>query len=281
MKFFTIAIVFFVLCPLGQRAFSYRYLKTLVQEHRLVELAASPFWLRHFPAEVTGTVPALADYFEDNFDTETAKQLPPAEISQQANALREQWLQEFYPPPTETQVLEVLSRDDNAELRAHMVAFMMAQALVQENKLQIPLQAVYLKSFGVAMVIRAIDREDMEGKELQELLNNFVTSNTLEVSYVGDGETPYVPARDVIRYNGREDYLLHSNHVKHPQLSGEVVSMLWQRGYNNATLTALFPPQIATMLISQMVLLDPGGGTISGYDPAFLTDLLCEPCINR
>ena len=251
------------------------YLQTLIKEHGLAKTAASPLWRRYFPA--SQAVPlSLNDFINDQLSAEGLAELENEALSQRVEELRAQWLKDFYPEPTETRVLEVLSED--TELRALMVAFFIAHVMVRQQRISISMPQIFSQSFGVAMFIRAIDRENLDGDELWNKLNNFIASNTLEFSYVGDGNVPHVPGRQQIFYTGREDYLLRENHVKHSSLSGETLSALWARGYTDRELTAALPPQVANMLLEQNVLPDEDG-FFSGHEPSFYFDLLLEPGI--
>lgn len=251
------------------------YLQTLIKEHGLAKTAASPIWRRYFPA--SQAVPSsLNDFISDQLRTEGVAELEDEVLAQRVEELRTQWLKDFYPEPSEARVLEVLSED--AELRALMVAFFIAHALVRQQRVAISLPQIFSQSFGVAMFVRAIDSEELEGEELWRKLNNFIANNTLEFSYVGDGNVPHVPGRQQIFYTGREDYLLRENHVKHSSLSGEMLSALWARGYTDRELTATIPPQVANMLLEQNVLPDEDG-FFSGHEPSFYFDLLLEPGI--
>ena len=271
MKIFIVVLGFLVF-PLTSQGRARPYLQTLVQGHGLTKLATSPIWRRYFPASKDITT-SLNDFINTQLSPGELSGLESDAVAQRMEGLRAQWFEEFYPEPTEARVLEVLGED--AELRAMMVAFLFAYNMVQQQDLRIPAQQIFLHSLGGVMLIRAIDREDMDGKELKDKLNKFIENNTMEFVYVGDGYTPYVPGREEIFYTGREDYLLRNNHVKHPPLHGETLKTLWARGYTAAPLIAAMPPQVANMLLEQMVLLDEDG-LISGYHPVFLFDLLSE-----
>ena len=285
MKFFIVMLGFLVL-SLPSQGNVRPYLQTLVNEYGLAKLAATPWFRYRFPAREE-LPPPLDDYTTDKISIDLSEPIDVSEegavqkiqdIQKEANELRQQWLNKFYPEPTDERVLEVLSAD--AELRAHLVAFFLSSIRVQQRGLQntITEQNIFLHSFGLAMLIRAIDREDLQALELQDMLNNFIDNNTLEFVYVGEGDTPHVPMRQKIFYHGREDYLLRSNHIKHPQLQGETLNTLWQRGYTDSKLTAAIPPQVASELLKENVLPDEEG-LLSGYHPNFYFDLLSEPGI--
>lgn len=259
------------------------YLQTLIKEHGLARMAASPVWRRYFPASSAPS--SLHDFIGAQLSTEEQRALAGTEgqakldheaLSQRMGELHAQWLRDFYPEPTEAKVLEVLSED--AELRALMVAFFIAHSMVQQQRISLSSQQIFSQSFGVAMFVRAIDRDDLTGEELGGMVTNFIADNTLEFSYVGDGNVPHVPGRRQIFYTGREDYLLRENHVKHSSLAGELLSALWTRGYTDSKLTAAIPPQVANVLLEQNVLPDEEG-FFSGHDPSFYFDLLLEPGI--
>ncbi len=275
MKIF-IAVLGLASFSLSRQSEARPYLQTLVKEKGLTKLAASPMWRRYFPAS-REIVPSLDDFFNAELG-EGGLQKALVEggeaVTARLHELRGQWLQKFYPEPTEERVLAVLEED--AELRARMVAFFLAHSMVRQQNLGIPVQQIFWHSFGVGMFVRAIDRADLEGTELQGTLNDFMHSNQLEFVYRGDGDTPHVPGREKRFYHGREDYLLRTNHVKSPSLSGEVLNALWQRGLTAAELTAAIPPRVAGMLLAQNVLPDEDG-LFSGYAPNLYFDLLAEP----
>lgn len=262
------------------------YLQTLVKEHKLINIAATPFWRHYFPAN-KDLPPPIIEYIDEKINIDT---LDPIDLREEdamekieshqkkSNELREQWVEEFYPEPTEERVLEVLGED--AELRAQLASFLLTTRNVQQRGLQRQISAhnIFMHSFGIAMLVRAIDREDLQVEELQDKLNDFRKNNKLEFIYLGNGDTPHVPGREKIFYHGRDDYLLRSNHVKHPPLSGQLLKALWQRGYTDAKLTATMPPQVVNMLLEQNVLPDKKG-LFSGYHPNFYFDLLSEPGI--
>ena len=274
MKVFIVVLSFLAL-PLTNQGSARPYLQTLVKEHGLAKMAASPIWRHHFPAgkEIP---PAMTDFVNEQLGTEGLEELEGETLLQRMEELRDQWFKEFYPEPTEEKVLQVLGEDD--ELRALMTAFSMARSTVQERGLHIPVQQIFLQSFGLAMFIRAIDREDMDGQELRSKFSDFIENNTMEFVYAGDGDTPHVPGRARVFYGGREDYLLRSNHVKHPPLPGDTLSALWQRGYTDSRLTNAMPPPVAEALLAQNVLPDKDG-FFSEYDSNFYFDLLSEPGI--
>ena len=274
MKIFIVVLSFLAL-SLTSPGSARPYLQTLIKEHGLAKMAATPMWRRYFPAgqEIP---PSLNDFINETLGSEGLKELKGEELAQHMEESRDQWFKEFYPEPTEEKVLQVLGED--AELRALITEFLIAYNTVQQRGLRIPVQQIFLQSFGIAMFIRAIDREDMDGQELQSNRNDFIENNTMEFVYTGDGDTPHVPGRARIFYNGREDYLLRSNHVKHPPLPGDTLNALWQRGYTDSNLTATIPPQVANMLIAQNVLPDKDG-FFSEYYPNFYFDLLSEPGI--
>ena len=274
MKIFIVVLSFLAL-PLTNQGSARPYLQTLVKEHGLTKMAASPIWRRHFPASKE-IPPAMTDFVNEQLGTEKLKELEGETLLQHMEELRDQWFKDFYPEPTEEKVLQVLGED--AELRALMTAFFMAHSSVQERGLRITVQQIFLQSFGLAMFIRAIDREDMDGQELRSKFSDFIENNTMEFVYAGDGDTPHVPGRARVFYGGREDYLLRSNHVKHPPLPGDTLSALWQRGYTDSNLTATMPPQVADILLAQNVLPDKDG-FFSEYYPNFYFDLLSEPGI--
>ena len=273
MKIFIMVIGFLVLSLPSQGSGVRPYLQTLVKEHGLVKLAASPMWRRYFPAS-KDVPPSMDDYIKDNLDGVELQELADEDsekAAEKVNELLNQWLEEIYPEPTEERVLEVLGED--ATLRAHMVAFLMAYSMVEQQGLRIPLEQIFLHSYGVAMLVRAIDRENLEGKELQDIVNNFVNNNVLEFVYVGDGNNKVKRRKDKF-YNGREDYLLRANHVKHPKLSGDRVNALWQLNYKRKLIKKL-TPQLVDELIKQEVL--PKDDLWKNYGDEYTVDLLSEP----
>ena len=285
MKIFIVVLGFLAL-SLSSQGDARPFLRTLVSEHSLTRLAASPWFRYHFPAGQQ-LPPSLDDYISEKIDLDLNDPIDVREagamqkiedIQKKGNELRQQWIEEFYPEPTDELVLAILGED--TELRAHLVAFLLSSIRVQQRGLQnqITMREIFLHSFGLAMFIRAIDHEYLAGGELQDKLNNFLENNALEFVYVGDGDTPRVPSRQKIFYNGREYYLLRNNHVKHPQLQGEMLNALWQRGYADSKLTAALNPQVADMLLAQNMLPDEEG-FFSGYQPNLYFDLLSEPGI--
>lgn len=294
MKTFIVMLGILVLYPAEQSS-AYPYLRTLVKEHGLTQLAASPMWIRYFPAG-TETPPDFYDWLKQ--ESGDVSKRDTKEALELLGKMRDEYLEKFYPPPSDEQVLEVLS--NNAQLRALMTAFALqtkaAEMLVKTPEgahLRFTTEQIFEGSAIVAILIMAIDAEDLDGKLLQKKLNAFIIKqNPFEIAYTtqkdrlraaGDPGTPYEdssirPRGDLgLPYRDVGNFLARNTHVQHAPLSSDLLAGLQQRGYTDSKITRLFPPHVAQNLFEQKVLLE--NGMICGHNPAFAVDLLCEPGI--
>ncbi len=254
------------------------YLQDLVKEHGLTELAATYMWRRYFTNKAA--LVSFDDYVAEQLNVKDLVKMEQAgrreEVARLASDQLSQWLQEFYPPPTEARLLEVLGEDP--VLRSRLTALTLIMSRLKSGNQWMPDAEVFARSLGVALFIQAIDA-DMTSKALQRQLNSFIEGNTLDITYVGDGRFDFVPVkRKTAEYQGREDYLLRANHVMPTRLFGsEVLSELWAHGYvgDQANLIKLFPVTVAREVTEQGVSPSEDGN-ISGYDPAVYIDILIE-----
>ena len=132
MKIFIVVLSFLAL-SLTSPGSARPYLQTLIKEHGLAKMAATPLWRRYFPAgqEIP---PSLNDFINETLGSEGLKELKGEELAQHMEESRDQWFKEFYPEPTEEKVLQVLGED--AELRALITAFLIAYNTVQQRGLR-------------------------------------------------------------------------------------------------------------------------------------------------
>ena len=242
-----------------------KYLREIVSKSNMLEIANSPLFRIDFSLG-RESIPTINAYFKQKgLELETAE---PDVRNETLNA----WVQEFYPPMTEEQLLQELNSDSH--MRAFVVTFtLLLQALQLQG--QIPaIPQLYKFAIGHAMLWEAIDK-DVAVQDL--MMQRDQAKSMFSVGFSDENEYDVPRDRNFV-YADAGAYLLRANHIRPLPLPDETRDILQERGYRQEQVE-LMSTEAANALLTQKVLPEPDSGLALDLDTALLVDLLSEPLI--